>query len=120
MQLRREYETPLTLGDLIDFLDDLGEFQVINLEVQGCFRGYYDELALWPTGGWTMGWALARRLRAEALGQIFTGYKGGEYLMTETTPVWIGQWDTTSGAGRLTGLNILTGEWVHDGGGTTW
>jgi hypothetical protein len=53
------------------------------------YRGYYDHLAInididrGPTVA-----ELLERLR-EAIGDAFTGWKGGEYTMSADTPVWV-------------------------------
>lgn len=55
----------------------------------GSYRGYYDHLAL--------GFSYDGRLTADELyercryvvGKSCTGYKGGEFLMTKNTPLWV-------------------------------
>jgi hypothetical protein len=63
------------------------------------YRGFYDHLAI--------GFAdvqydatkkvgeLLTELRA-CVGKVFSGYKGGDYRMTEKTPVWVANWSETS------------------------
>lgn len=55
------------------------------------YRGFYDELAL----GWTfhedserLAWSLLEAAEA-AVGATFHGYKGGDYVMSLETPVWV-------------------------------
>lgn len=64
------------------------------------YRGYYNELAI--------GYAyedyqnqitvpmFIQELEA-AVGQMFYGYKGGEYVMTENTPLWVSKYGDASG-----------------------
>lgn len=59
------------------------------------YRGYYDRLSFGsietpPTVG-----ALLDAAR-NCVGKIFTGYKGGEFRMTEHTPVHVANWSETS------------------------
>lgn len=88
---------PLALGELIDKLKgedpeeevrfDFGGFIPRNL---GSYRGSYDQLALGYDDKWqepmTVG-ELQVELR-QAVGRTYEGYKGGDYEMTRTTPVW--------------------------------
>jgi hypothetical protein len=62
------------------------------------YRGYYDHLALeWvhysgdvhPNVD-----SVLATLRA-AIGATFQGYKGGDYRMDSTTPVWVSNWGRT-------------------------
>lgn len=84
----------MTLGQLIKELElhppdatvtfDEGE----NPGSFGSYRGYYDQLALSEeTEAKTVGGLLT--LARAADGAVFHGYKGGEYQMSLTTPVWI-------------------------------
>jgi hypothetical protein len=107
-----ETRKQFTLGELIKWLEDHREMEVPDLNVEGCYRGYYYELALWPTGHRIKAKVLADNLRNCALDKEFEGYKGGEFTMSDTTPVWIGQWSTTAGSGRLIGWNPDTGAWL--------
>lgn len=61
------------------------------------YRGFYNELAISyssgaeePTVEEFLNWARA------CVGNTFTGYKGGEYLMGEDTPVWISNYGRCS------------------------
>lgn len=93
-----------TLGQLIDALEVRPADQGVCFDFCGCvpracdsYRGYYDQLAL----GWiadeydakergalaTVGELLAD-LKA-AIGKTFTGYKGGEFVMSRDTMLWV-------------------------------
>lgn len=66
------------------------------------YRGYYDQLAL--------DWSEDRRdvmppmsmeefgaATRACLGRVFTGYKGGEYAMNRSTPLWLSTYGDASG-----------------------
>jgi hypothetical protein len=68
-------------------------------------RGSYDELALSFDFGETKVSNLLKMCKA-AIGTTYHGYKGGEYVMNETTPVWVdnyGIWSST----KITGVHDL-------------
>jgi hypothetical protein len=88
----------LTLGQLIKRLDRVpGVTKILTADGQGIeglcsYRGYYSDLALNPVGGpvWT-----ADQLLREAkfvINTELTGYKGGEFLMTKDTPLWLARY----------------------------
>ncbi len=93
MELRNkelENENGLTLAELVTFLknEPSGRMMMPSFGHPHSYRGYYDEIAFVPTE--------ERRSVVGALntvcGSIFStyyGWKGGEYVMTECTPVWI-------------------------------
>lgn len=64
------------------------------------YRGYYDQLAL----GYSkedINVAEVITLLKNSIGVVFTGYKGGNYKMTENTPMWV------SNVGEATGDAII-------------
>lgn len=98
----------LNLGEIIDLLEawpkpedacrfDFGDMEPVDLI---SYRGSYDQLAITYRDGVdypnpTVIHVL-EMLRA-AVGKEFSGYKGGEYVMTAKTPVWIANYSRTSG-----------------------
>jgi hypothetical protein len=62
------------------------------------WRGSYDELALEysETGEKFTAEALLQKLKA-AIGATFYGYKGGEFVMGKTTPVWVANYGESHG-----------------------
>jgi hypothetical protein len=107
----------ITLGELIAKLeakDAAAELavqyfdQVLGYGNAESYRGYYSDLSIDPISGslGTVADAL-KDLRA-AVGQTFTGYKGGEYKMTNRTLVWVAQWSTCPGLG-VTGVEVIDG-----------
>ena len=86
----------MRLGEIIDALAratpehsvvfDFGGFEPTGID---SYRGYYSDLAISydESGGMNAG-ALLAELR-DADGNVFEGYKGGEYRMDGSTPVWV-------------------------------
>lgn len=74
------------------------------------WRGSYEEFAIIHNAGHT-GHSndkmtlevFYNRLKA-CLGATFTGYKGGDFVMTESTPVWVVVDESNSGSTAATGL----------------
>jgi hypothetical protein len=62
------------------------------------WRGSYGELALnYETSGKPLSvLALIAELK-QAVGRTFTGYKGGDFLMGKTTPVWVANYAMSMG-----------------------
>lgn len=93
----------LRLGDIIDALkpvkdDSRVEFDFGGFEASGIdsYRGYYSDLALsFAEAGLTAG-ALLKELE-DANGSVFTGYKGGDYRMDRSTPVWVANYGRSHG-----------------------
>src|SRR5579884_2690083 len=56
----------------------------------GSWRGSYCELALeYSQDGEVLSTAILLQMLKNAIGKTFGGYKGGEYMMGKTTPVWV-------------------------------
>lgn len=85
----------MTLGELIEHLEREDPDRVVPLGFTHAhsYRGYYGDLAFEPCEHTTVG-AMLAEVRG-ALGQTFTGYKGGEYTMGEYTDVWLAEWGRT-------------------------
>ena len=90
--------TQMTLGELIEVLEDLDPskmIQGISCELDS-YRGYYSDLAIYPSDkGCNVG-DLLERCR-EAMGECFEGYKGGGFYMTANTPIWLSFYGESSG-----------------------
>ena len=95
----------MKLGRLIDLLKKQNQDAVLYIDgpvrltptTVASYRGYYDQLAIgvamdaWPKP--------VRSLVTElesAVGKTFTGYKGGEFVMTRETAVWFSNYGCTS------------------------
>ena len=104
--IRKEYH--VSLGELIKHLQDVNPDSIVrekcisdgwlspDIDWRGylydfvSYRGYYEDLALCRSSSTyeqTAGDLLKKA--KSALGDVFEGYKGGSYLMEETTPLWI-------------------------------
>lgn len=95
----------MTLRDLVSALRMYPEDLPVRYEHGGIpiafdsWRGRYDELTLtFENPGENEPTTTVRDLlhlaEQAATGQVFTGYKGGEYQMTWSTPVWADAYGT--------------------------
>lgn len=90
MNKQMEHEraaTQMTLGELISTLRAFHpDTAVAGVTAEAdSYRGYYSDLAFEP-GNTTVEDLL--QTAESALGQVFEGYKGGEFVMTKVTPLW--------------------------------
>jgi hypothetical protein len=86
---RERAETQLTLGALIAALEKMpSDAQVANLRDPDSYRGYYSDLYFERHDGTRPAAELLVECKG-AMGQVFTGYKGGEFVMGALTPLWV-------------------------------
>lgn len=91
----------VTLGRLIGYMEDQPEHYMVKYDTGespgelDSYRGYYCDLAIEPSGEPLTVLQFKAKLK-EAVGQTFTGYKGGDYKMDETTPLWIAHYGDCS------------------------
>lgn len=86
---RERAETQMTLGKLIAALEAMPKgAEVANLNRAHSYRGYYIDLAFERDEGARPAADLLKECKA-AMGRVFCGYKGGDYVMGELTPVWL-------------------------------
>jgi hypothetical protein len=86
---RERSGSQMTLGSLIAALEAMpAGAEVSNLRRLDSYRGYYSDLALEHADGNRPAAELLAECRA-AMGEVFHGYKGGEYVMGARTPMWI-------------------------------
>lgn len=91
----------LTLGKLINALErapqdtpvvfDFCHFAPSNFS---CYRGYYDQLALSYAPAHILNHptvAILLESAKKADGESYTGWKGGEYRMNRSTPIWVAE-----------------------------
>ncbi|KKL22006.1 hypothetical protein LCGC14_2439710 [marine sediment metagenome] len=57
------------------------------------YRGFYEQLAFQPVK-YIFVCTMLESAR-NAIGQVFTGYKGGEYKMNEYSDVWLSEYGST-------------------------
>jgi len=96
-------DEPIKLGELIKKLEAMPQdanvyFDFGRLVPHGVdsYRGYYDHLAIgFGDGSPTKVATLLKELKA-AVGKTFQGYKGGDFRMSEDTPVWVANYGRTS------------------------
>jgi len=85
---RERAETQMTLGELIEALEAMpADAQVANLRDAHSYRGYYIDLAFVRNDDTRPAAELLAECKA-AMGQVFMGYKGGDFVMGARTPVW--------------------------------
>jgi hypothetical protein len=86
---RERAETQMTLGKLIAALEAMPDgAEVANLNSAHSYRGYYSDLAFEQGEGMRPASDLLAECK-DAMGQVFCGYKGGDYVMGALTPVWL-------------------------------
>ncbi|HEX6939884.1 MAG TPA: hypothetical protein VF158_10770 [Longimicrobiales bacterium] len=85
----------MTLGALIGALEALpADRDITGFGGPHSYRGYYEDLAFEPSEAVQTVADLLATCRG-CMGRVFEGYKGGEYVMGEITPVWIALYGTT-------------------------
>jgi len=95
----------LTLGQLISTLEACDQAKHVFINSSSDFpgyldsyRGYYDQIAVTMQSKNLVTVAEFLKLCKGAIGQVFTGYKGGEYQMNADTPMWASNYGYASGA----------------------
>lgn len=89
---RERAETQMTLGKMIVALEAMPDgAEVANLNSAQRYRGYYSDLAFERGEGTRPAVELLAECKA-AMGQVFCGYKGGDYVMGALTPVWVAKY----------------------------
>lgn len=97
----------ITLGELAVLLKNCQENSHVSFNFPGqhptwfrSYRGYYDQIAL-GHGSFDYDMPVTRDILIErtlsSIGMTFSGYKGGEYIMTANTPVWVANASNPSG-----------------------
>lgn len=95
----------MTLGGLIKALESVDpERKIVGLGRPMSYRGYYSDLAFEPSQEPRAVREVLETAKG-CMGKVFEGYKGGDYEMGETTPLWSAEY----GCGyspRIMGLNL--------------
>lgn len=87
--MRGRSETQMTLGKLIARLEEMAADTLIDgMCREHSYRGYYSDLAFEIVPEKVKASDLLATCRS-AMGQVFVGYKGGDFVMGALTPVWI-------------------------------
>ena len=86
---RERAATQMTLGDVIAALESLPkDTEIDGLKRLDSYRGYYSDLAFEREDGKRPVSEILTMCRT-AMGKVFAGYKGGDFMMGESTPMWI-------------------------------
>lgn len=108
----------LTLGGLIKFLESAPSHALVFLDDTNkspgrlySYRGYYEDLAFAEVGSAPTA-ELLLEICKDALGKTFTGYKGGDFVMTEDTPLWVSEYGAVSGI-AIVGVDLNEGITLH-------
>ena len=92
---RERAETQMTLGKMVETLEAMpADKPVANLRDLDSYRGYYSDLYFELHDGVRPAAELLADCKG-AMGKVFTGYKGGDFVMGALTPLWIasyGSW----------------------------
>lgn len=104
-----------SLGMLVDYLEQHEPGITVGLSSELIsYRGYYNHLCIEP-GESTAG-ELLKRLHDALNGEVFEGYKGGDYTYTRKTPVWVAEYGDCGPylSGFTMGVNGLTPKLTED------
>jgi hypothetical protein len=107
-----------TLGE---FIDELKRFKATaQIRFDFCsfepayfdsYRGFYDHLALGYKRDYKATVGSVLKMAEDAVGDSFTGWKGGTYTMDRKTPVWVANQGDNDGT-TIVGLE----RWMNDFG----
>lgn len=106
----------LTLGGLIEALEAAPARAVVTFSdgrhprEMDSYRGYYSDLAI-SCGSEPMTARGLLSIARAALNAEFTGYKGGEFMMKEETPLWRSEYGHNSGE-AIIGADVRQGSVV--------
>lgn len=107
--MKERSQTQITLGKLIDALCEKGfPEEVSKIARPHSYRGYYSDLSFEPEEGLMSRHELLIMLK-ECMGEIFHGYKGGEFQMGRNTPLWIAEYGSCGKA--IAGVSP-DGSWI--------
>ena len=107
-QERRASATNMRLGQFIDALRACAPTLPLVLESGGgvhgfdSYRGYYEDLCIHPQGEPKLVGVVLVQAQA-AMGEVFQGYKGGDFPMHKDSILWVSGYGENSGD-RLTGV----------------
>lgn len=86
---KQRAQTQTTLGELIEALEPYPSgTRIEGLGYFASYRGFYEDLAICQDGDLSTVGDMLAECRA-AMGEIFCGYKGGDYVMGRNTPIWV-------------------------------
>jgi len=86
---RERADTQMTLGKMIAVLEAMPKETLINgVGPLHSYRGYYCDLAFEPDATKVSASGVLAMCKS-AMGKVFQGYKGGDFVMGELTPLWV-------------------------------
>lgn len=92
---RERAASQMTLGAMIALLEGMAPDQEIEgIGEPHSYRGYYSDLAFERQQNPTTAGKLLAECKA-SMGQVFVGYKGGDFVMGALTPVWVALYGCT-------------------------
>jgi hypothetical protein len=106
----------LSLGELIEAIEKHKPEDSVRFDFGACapdelmsYRGYYHDLAVGFSHGAQRGPTVAEFVKQlkSAIGDTFTGYKGGEFVMNEHSRIWV----ANRGDSTDTAIFGVTGDW---------
>ena len=99
-------KTMMTLGEMITAISAVDSNLSVVIELPNgervvpthliSYRGYYSDLAI-EYGKDTMTVGEFGDMLKNAVGETFTGYKGGDFTMSKITPMWVDHYGCASG-----------------------
>lgn len=98
---RRASAENMRLGAFIEALEKCEPSHPIVLDQGGSlngfcsYRGYYEDLCVMPSDHDVFSVAQVLKEAREAVGERFTGYKGGDFWMTKNTILWVASYGDT-------------------------
>lgn len=117
---RFEDNEQLSLGDLINELEKLlpnvEDDCTINLDFPNSYpnsvtswRGSYNELSIEYSNIYDNKTTLKEFIKTlkNAIGETFTGWKGGSYIMTKDTPLWVANSGNSGNTGNTAVIGVL-------------
>lgn len=86
---RKRSETQMTLGKLIERLEAMPpETMIDGFQEPHSYRGYYSDLAF-ERSEQRITASKALEICKPCMGEVFEGYKGGDFQMGRITPIWM-------------------------------
>lgn len=85
----------MTLGAMIDRLAAMpADTMIDGMESPHSYRGYYSDISFEKRTEKISAGDLLNLCRSQ-MGEVLTGYKGGDYQMGRNTPVWVAPYGCT-------------------------
>lgn len=107
----------LKLGSLVTKLQDAPPEATVAFDFGGrpgephSYRGYYEDLSFEPEDSPELKVGAFLKICRDALGQTFEGYKGGDFVMDESTVLWASPYGS-SGGRAIVGAEMQDGRFV--------